>query len=153
MDEVAGSGNAFEEFNKCTANPAYGYTFSNKTASKKGKLEGSHPSEQLSVESHVGRKKANALPVKNGAVSAACLISLVVAVVLPIAAGVAIIVAFVEISKLHAAVAELQALENSVDVRLSSIEIQVNSSELNVGIHIKNISNSISIQQKCHQSA
>ena len=147
VSEVTGSGNAFEDFDKSTTNPAYGYTISNKTACRKGNLEGSHPSGQLSVEGHVDRKKANGLPVKNRVLNATCLIVLVVAVVLLIAAGIAIIIAFVEISKLHAEVAELQALENSVDVRLSGIEIQVNGSELNDEIHFENISNNISIQQ------
>ena len=144
VSEVTGFRNAQDDFDKSTTNPAYGYTFSNKTAGKIGNLEGSHPSEQLSVESKVDRKKTNALPVKYGVVSATYIIFLVVAVVLLIAAGVAIIIALVEISKLRA---EVQALENSVDVRLSDIEIQVNSSELNDEINFKNISNSISIQQ------
>ena len=76
MDEVTGSGNAYEDFDRI--DPAYGYTTSNKTAGRKGNLEGSHPSEQLSVESKVDRKKANALSIKNGEVSAANLIALVI---------------------------------------------------------------------------
>ena len=126
VDEVAGSGNAFEFFNKCTANPAYEYATSNKTAGREGNLEGIHPSEQLSVESKVDRKKANALPVKNGVVSAANFIALVVAVVLLIAAGVAIIIAFVEISKLRSKVAVLQALENNISIQ-QNIIIQLSS--------------------------
>ena len=129
VDEVTGSGNAFEDFDKSTTNPAYGYTISNKTAGKKGNQEGSHPSEQPSAEGHVDRKKANALPVKNRVVCAANLIALVVAVVLLIAAGVAIIIAFVEISMLRAEVAELQALENNVSIQ-QNIITQL-SSELN----------------------
>ena len=57
VDEVTGSGNAFEVFDKCSPNPAYGYTTSNKRAGKKGHLEGSHPSEQCSVESNVDRRR------------------------------------------------------------------------------------------------
>ena len=129
VDEVTGSGNAFEIFGKYTANPAYGYTTSNKTAGRKGYLEGSHPSEQLNVETKVDRKDANALPVKNGVVSAANLIVLVVAVVILIAAGVAITIAFIEISKLRSEVAELQALENTISIQ-QNINTQL-SSELN----------------------
>ena len=129
VDDVTGSGNAFEDFDKSTTNPAYGYTTSNKTAGRKGNLEGSHPSEQLSVEGHVDRKKANGPPVKNRVVNAAYLIVLVVAVVLLIAAGIAIIISFVEISKLRAEVTELQALENTTSIQ-QNIITQL-SSELN----------------------
>ena len=136
--------------------------------------EGPHPNEQpgsvssCPVETNEGRKKANALPLKNEVISPTYLIALVVAVVLLIAASIAIITAFVEISKLRSEVvkisklrsevveisklrsevAVLPALENSVDVRLTGIEILVNNSELNDEIHFQNISNSISIQQK-----
>ena len=129
VNEVTGCGNGFEVLDKCIPNPAYGYTLSNKTAGKIRNLEGSHPIEQPLVESNVDRKKANALPVKIRVVCAANLIALVVAVVLLIAAGVAIIISFVEISKLRAEVAELQALENNTSIQ-QNIITQL-SSELN----------------------
>ena len=50
VDEVTGSGNAFEDFDKSTANLAYGYTTSNMTAGKNRNLKGSDSTEQLSVE-------------------------------------------------------------------------------------------------------
>ena len=149
VDEVTGSGNAFEVFDKCSPNPAYGYTTSNKTAGKIRNLEGPHPSEQPSVESHVGREKANAVPLKNGVLSAANLIALVVAVVLLIAAGIAIIVAFMEISKLHAEVAELQALENTTSIQ-QNIITQLSSliSKLHAEVaELQALENTTSIQQ------
>ena len=53
------------------------------------------------------RKKVNDRPIKNGVISAAYLIVLLVAIL--IAKGIAIVMAFVEISKLHVQVAVLQS--------------------------------------------
>ena len=153
-DEVTGSSNLYEVLDNSTPNPAYGCT----TLEKVGKREGPHPNVQhgpvysYQVNTNKERKKANARPIKNEVLSVAYLIVLLVAIL--IATGIAIVMAFVEISKLHVQVAVLQstspkktetiqALENSIDVRLSGISIQLNISELN----FKKISNSISIQQ------
>ena len=158
-DEVTVSGHLYEALNKSTLNPAYVHTTLDKTATESRNPEGLLPNEQPGsvsscyVEAFEDRKKASAQPLKNGVISPTYLITLFIAVVL-IAAGIAIIVTFGEISKLHSEVAVLQstspkqavsiqALENSIDMRLSD---QFNNSELNDELNFKNISISISSQ-------
>ena len=154
-EEVTDSDEMYEVVDESTPNPAYGCTTSNKTTAETGNPEGLHSNELSAsdscclVETNEDRKKE-----KNSVVSAVNLVALVSAVVLLIAAGVAIIIAFVEISKLHFKVAVLQstlpmqamniqALVNSIDMRFSDIYIQLNNSEHN----LENITNCISTQQ------
>ena len=115
VDELTGSDNLYEILENSTPNPAYGCTTLDKTAAKTGYPEGPHPNEQrgsvssYNVETNKGSTKANAFPLKNGVISPIYLIALVIAVVFLIVAGIAIIMGFVEISKLHAEVAVLQS--------------------------------------------
>ena len=144
VDEVTGFGNPYEVPVKSASNPAYEHTTLDKTAAKKGNPEGLFPDEQPGSVSncHTGtkedREKANALPLKNRVINPTNVIALVVAVVLLIAAGIAIILAFVEISKLRFEVAVLQ----SADVRN-----ELNNSEKKGEENLENISKSISTQQ------
>ena len=146
-DEVIGSSNLHEVLDNSTANPAYGCITLDKRAAKTGDPEG--PYEQpgsvssCHVETNECSKKANSFPLKNGITSPTYPIALVVAVVLLIAAGIAIIVAFVEISKLHSEVTVLQstspeqlesiqALQSAIDSQINDVRKELNSSEKSV---------------------
>ena len=160
VDEVSDSGNLYAVPDKSTPNPAYRYFTCNKTEAKTGNPERPYLNEQPgSVSSQHVRKnedsvKANALALKNVFIRPTYLIALLVAVALLIAAGIAFIVAFVEISKLQSEVAilqstspkqamSIQALENSIDMRLNDIGVKLNKTELNLQLNWTNISNSI----------
>ena len=164
VDEVTGFGSPYEVPVKSAPNPAYGYTTSDKTAAKKGNPERLFPDEQPgSVSSgHAGtkedREKANALLLKNRVASPTYLIALVVAVVLLIAAGIAIIIALVEISKLRFELAVLQSalprqataiqvLQNATDLQFGDVRNELNNSEQKRKGNLENIFNSISTQQ------
>ena len=133
-DEVIGSSNLHEVLDNSIANPAYGCITLDKRAAKTGDPEG--PYEQpgsvssCHVETNECSKKANFFPLKNGITSPTYPIALVVAVVLLIAAGIAITVAFVEISKLHSEVAVLQSTSpeqlESIQALQSAIDSQIN---------------------------
>ena len=146
-DEVIGSSNLHKVLDNSTANPAYGCITLDKRAAKTGDPEGLYEQpgsvSSCHVETNECSKKANSFPLKNGITSPTYPIALVVAVVLLIAAGIAIIVAFVEISKLHSEVAVLQstspeqlesiqALQSAIDSQINDVRKELNSSEKSV---------------------
>ena len=69
------------------------------------------------------RKKVNDRPIKNGVISAAYLIVLLVAIL--IAKGIAIVMAFVEISKLHVQVAVLQSTSPKETETLQALKTEL----------------------------
>ena len=115
VDEVIGSSDLYEAPDNSTANPAYGCIILDKTAVKKRNPERLPPTEQggsvsnCYLDANEGRNKVNVFPLKNGVISPTYLIALVVTVILLIDAGIAIIIAFVEIFKLRSEVAILQS--------------------------------------------
>ena len=106
--EGTNSVNQYTTLDKDVHNPTSLYTALDKTAVKSGNPEGPHPNVQPGsvqvpgrhVDTTEGSKKVNPLQLKIRRISPTYLILLLVTVVLHIAAGIAFIVAFVEISKL-----------------------------------------------------
>ena len=164
VDEVIGSSDLYEVLDQCTPNPAYGFTTLDKKTSKSGNPSGQHPNElsgsvsNCNVGTNEDRKKANALPLRNRGISPTYLIVLLVAVVVLIAAGITIIIAFVEMSKLHSEVEilrstlpkqseSIQALERATDLQFSDVRNKLNESVQKVEQSLENISSSISTQQ------
>ena len=133
-----------EEFEESTSNPACEYSTWNKNAAKF-----KCPEESLE-KSNDNMKKYSPTSNKRQC-CVAYLIALVVAVVLLIASGIAIIIAFMEISKLNSEISILQSTSPEQDKAIQAIQSTIDNelnSEKNVEQSLENISNSISTQQR-----
>ena len=148
--------NQYKTLDKGTHNPTSVYITLDRTAAKKRTTEGLPSDEQPGsvssphVESTDGSKKVNVLLLKIKEINPTYLIALLVAVVLLIAAGIAIIIAFVEISKLRSEVAVLQSavpnkamniqsLESNIETQFSNIGMELNESEQNINLNFEQL--------------
>ena len=142
----------YEVVNETTNNPAY--ITMNRTAANKRNSEGLHPDKMSSsgfshhVEKSADSKTANAVLLKIRGIRPIYLIAIILAVVLLIAAGITIIIAFVEISKLRSEISILQsalpeqplsiqqAIESTIEAKFRSIKNELNKSEQYVNLSI-----------------
>ena len=125
--------NQYKSLEESTHIPTSVYTTLDRPAAETGNPEGPPPEEQTGsvssrhVETTENSKKVNNSPLKTRGISPTYVIALVVAVVLLIAAGIAIIIAFVEISKLRSEVAVLQSTSPKETLNIQALESTIDN--------------------------
>ena len=142
----------YEVIDKTTNNLPYIYL--DKTAANKNNPEELHldkmPGSDFShhVEKTDDNKKANTVPLKIRRIRPMYLIAILLAFVLLIAASIAFVIAFVEISKLRSEISILQsalpeqpmsiqqAIESTIEAKFRSIKNELNKSEQYVNLSI-----------------